>query len=145
MMMSWALTKNHALNVRKHMYEYHKVKCSKKLESAWSVECVGLVDSCRISCYLFLGRMSLSTCSELCSSAGLAAFGVMLGWYYNFTCQNFILPLYYVLHIPPVVVSQSAIFSLILDQLFAWPEWALLIGWSDSYQRRHWLLPSCLI
>ena len=62
-------------------------------ESAWSVECVGLVDSFRISCYLFLGRMSLNTCSKVCSSAGLAAIGVVPGWYYNFTRQNFIFSL----------------------------------------------------
>ena len=29
-------------------------------------------------------------------------------------------------------------------QHFAWPEWALLTGWSHSYQRWHWLLLAVL-
>ena len=29
-------------------------------------------------------------------------------------------------------------------QFFTWPEWALLIGWSHSYQRRPWLLLAIL-
>ena len=28
-------------------------------------------------------------------------------------------------------------------QHFAWPEWGLVIGWSHSYQRRHWLFFLC--